>query len=224
MSIILSTLLLLKFFMKSDIMGDHLLIFYYSMLLFLDTEFTSLTSPSLVSIALVSECGNYSTYQVLSDYNKNSESSFFRNNVAPLLANDNQVTEGLAATNILQWFKSLPASSISVTADYHGDFTFLHQLLLKVESKNQILSMYSEVPFNILIDNLVKNESLSLNINGSISPAEERLVRKASAAALQELERVHSSSDAKQHHALFDALALRAGWLAAKSAILPPLY
>ena len=100
------------------------------MLVFLDTEFTRLTRPDLISLALVSEDGR-EFYAERTDYFETQCSDFVRQTVQPLLGR----VPGAACSQpeltdrVRQWFKNLPEPA-TVVFDSEKDWLLLAVAML----------------------------------------------------------------------------------------------
>lgn len=105
------------------------------MLIFLDTEFTSFENRQLISIGLVSLCGQHKFYREISDFDKRICSPFTLQFVLPLLGDNanaimpkHQVRDELAEW--LQQFKSV--KEVVIAVDYDGDWFLFCDLLEEV--------------------------------------------------------------------------------------------
>lgn len=188
------------------------------MKLFLDTEFTDFMNTQLISIGLVSECGNHEFYVEISDYNKKNESTFVQLIVVPLLEPAKYAaTYEAAGAKLLDWAEGLDCESFDVVVNYSGD-SMLMSTLLKPH--------YTTITFNyVFFNEEVKQDVVreSLHSEELWMPYELyhvvadhlNLATKASNEFFEQPGNVI-------HHALTDAKALRAGWLAHKAASLPP--
>ncbi|WP_374402903.1 hypothetical protein [Niveibacterium sp.] len=99
------------------------------MLVFIDTEFTSLTSPQLLSIGLVTEAGD-KFYAELTGVPIAACSDFVRADVLPLLGLIPPTVEGPAevvASALNDWLSSL--GHVMLVIDFVGDLTLLDDLL-----------------------------------------------------------------------------------------------
>ena len=163
---------------------------YPAMQIFLDTEFTDFSEPSLISIALVGVDGR-EFYAECTDYPREACSDFVRNTVEPLLGrvpgaacNQAELRQRLRA-----WF-----GCVAETATIVCDFAIDWQLLVN--------AFYARAEIDAGINIGEKLVLGSTTINDPVF----------------ELAQAQSFSDAwPPHHALADARALRAGYHAWRS-------
>lgn len=154
------------------------------MRVFLDTEFTKLTYPDLISLALVSEDGR-EFYAERTDYNSSSCSDFVRETVLPLLGR----VPGAACTNkeltdrVRAWFTALPEPA-TIIFDYETDWHLLAVAILGRPQKNP--------PDNFATP-------LYLDSSAMTHPV------------FEQASHLSYSPDWPPHHALADARALMAG-------------
>ncbi|WP_172200547.1 3'-5' exoribonuclease [Niveibacterium sp. COAC-50] len=99
------------------------------MLVFIDTEFTSLTSAQLLSIGLVTEAGDR-FYGEMTNVSIAACSDFVRPEVLPLLGLIPPTAEGsthVVASALNKWLSSL--AHVGLVIDFVGDLTLLDDLL-----------------------------------------------------------------------------------------------
>lgn len=157
------------------------------MLVFLDTEFTDLVRPDLISLALVSEDGR-EFYAERTDYTATRCTEFVRETVLPLLGRvpgasctDKELTERVRA-----WLKELPEPAI-IIYDFATDWHLLAVTMLG--------RPHSKPPGNFATPLFLDSHAIS-----------HPVFETASNAVF--------SQDWPPHHALADARALMAGYRA----------
>ncbi len=158
------------------------------MLVFLDTEFTKLARPDLISIALVSDDGR-EFYAERTDYYPEDCSDFVRENVRPLLGRvpDAACSRPELTDRVREWFRQLPERA-TVVYDYEWDWRLLAVTMLG--------RPHSKPPGGFA-------EQLYLDSSAITHPVFEKTL--SAAYTLEWL---------PKHHALADARALRAGYQA----------
>lgn len=160
------------------------------MLIFIDTEFTDFVGPVLISIALVSEDGR-EFYAERTDYPKNECSQFVCETVLSLLG---QVPGAACnrtelACRLRAWFEALPESA-TVVYDFELDWILMVDAFLGPN--------YSQPPGNV-------GEKLVLSQHTITHPVFDQALNRT------------FTLDFPQHHALADARALMAGYLALRN-------
>ena len=160
------------------------------MILFLDTEFTDFQQPALISLGLVSECGRYAFYAERTDYSAAACSTFVRENVIPKLGQNLPLPGGRM-------------DAAGLTAALGGWLAEVHALDTHLEDGGAVLVLHDfQTDFDLFTTALDGN--LPAWVEGH-----NVAVR---------LGWVGSSAGADAHHALHDAKALRAAWLATRPA------
>ena len=102
------------------------------MRLFLDTEFTDILLPELISVGLVSECGHHEFYAELTDFNRRACTRFVWKHVLPKLgrvpaAAMDRPSLGVALSS---WIARLPTTKpLTVAVDFQGDWELVLPLL-----------------------------------------------------------------------------------------------
>lgn len=101
------------------------------MLLFLDTEFTDIEQPELISLGLVSDCGRHEFYAELSDFDRRACTAFVCREVLPKLgripaARADRVTVAEAFTS---WLAQLPGDAVEIGFDFEGDWELIQPLI-----------------------------------------------------------------------------------------------
>jgi hypothetical protein len=98
-------------------------------LLFIDTEFTSLQAPDLISVALVDEHGR-EFYEERSDFSYEACTAFVRSEVLPLLGPETG-RKSLAEIQVAlaQWLRPYSGSQAVVCCDDHRDWTLFCELM-----------------------------------------------------------------------------------------------
>lgn len=158
-------------------------------MLYLDTEFVQTKSGhALLSLALVGDEGEfYAEVQQRGRLAAARRSSFHREHVLPQLSMVPGVSHGdesEIAPRIHQWLKSLRDDPIEVAYDYSVDFALLEGVLFLIEEQAPMLS---PVHIGYLLEDPV-----------------------GEAAAASSWSAVKANRGLARHHALADALALRA--------------
>ena len=91
---------------------------------FIDTEFTSLIDPQLISIGLVAETGEEAYFEV--PFDRTICSEFVRDVVIPLLIQDQitQISSDLLRNNVVQWLKLIKATgkNVEICFDHEYDW------------------------------------------------------------------------------------------------------
>lgn len=156
---------------------------------FLDTEFTDFKDCELISIGLVSEDGHHRFYAERNDFLLARCSPWALAHILPLLGSTATASMNRAALHraLRAWFDALPGP-VDIVYDVSTSWCLLADILL---SHGQ--------------------HRIPASIGGTRSIAELKQ-DKVFAAALSK----YYSTDRPRHHALVDAEALRAGWLAWK--------
>lgn len=157
------------------------------MLIFLDTEFTDFVSPVLISIALVSEDGR-EFYAERTDYLQNECSQFVCETVLPALGQvpGAECNRMELACRLRAWFEAMP-EPITVVYDFELDWILMVDAFLGPN--------HSQPPGNV-------GEKLALSQHTITHPVFDQALNRA------------FTLDFPPHHALADARALMAGFLA----------
>lgn len=167
------------------------------MLVFFDTEFSAFRDGRLLSVGLVTEDGRERYVELPGDGIHRDITDFVR---AHVLSQFGMVADGEAGTlvglgeRVARFLEALGAP-LDLCFDYKLDRRFLEQALGLTSSWTML---QQHVTF--------------VDVAGQASSAVARAAASASYAA---------SVPLREHHALADARALRAGWLAERSAALP---
>ncbi len=158
--------------------------FLVAMILFFDTEFTDFLDIELISIGLVSEDGHHIFYAERSDYRAVACSEFVRQAVVPLL--------GKWPDRIFTR-EALSRDLYSWLASLHG------RVILACDSAHDrdllLDALEGELPTNVLARPL---SLASYHTDPVFNAAESKYFQ---------------DNGVTRHHALHDALGLRAGWL-----------
>ncbi len=162
------------------------------MLIFLDTEFTDVVRPGLISLALVAEDGR-EFYAERTDYDRDACSAFVLEKVVPFLGrvpgaacSRDELPERLHA-----WFDQLPEPA-TIIYDFEGDWKLLVDAILG--------RSYRAIPANF-------GEPLHLGNSSITHPMFEQALNFT------------YTQDWPPHHALADARALMAGYRAWRAAM-----
>lgn len=161
------------------------------MLIFVDTEFTDFIKIDLISIGLVAEDGR-EFYGERNDYRYEDCSDFVRATVLPLLhrVSNARCSAAHLTYRLQQWFASL-AEPVTLVFDYSSDWDLLADAL----QGNTV----QPLPVNIGEKWLLRREVVTDPI-------------------FQQAWQATYSEDWQPHHALADARALQAGYLAWRTA------
>ena len=154
------------------------------MLIFLDTEFTNLAERELISIALVSEDGQRVFYRERLDFDQERCSGFVQAKVLPLLGR---------------------CGHVAVQGNQLSEQT---RTWFSTLPRSVVIACDSEWDWQIFGE--VIGHPLPANITGrfDLRPLIDTAVFHHAVC------RYHDQSDRPWHHALHDAYAHRAGWLA----------
>ena len=162
------------------------------MRVFLDTEFTNFNLPGLISLGLVTEDGR-EFYAERNDFLREACSPFVQAHVLPLLGRVAGASGNAdeVGSRLHQWLEGL-GEPVCVVYDYVDDWLLLTQALITPERLRLPVTLQSRefVPAEVV----------------------QHPTFRAAQAAVYSLEWV-------QHHALADALDLRAGLLAWQEAL-----
>lgn len=161
--------------------------------IFLDTEFTDQSNPKLISLGLVDLSGNRTFYAELTDtYGREDCSPFVRVEVLPLLSGEETwMTAPQCRQELVRWIEAFGVS-VRLVADYLEYDLYLVRALL------------GDVwPGNLEPSGLRFDSNDYPGIQSSLIEARMNYYREGSGW--------------HEHHALHDAFALRASWLAALS-------
>ncbi len=155
------------------------------MLLFLDTEFTDLDHPELISIGLVSEDGAHAFYgEITRGHGWDSCSNFVTDEVLPLLCGGEfSMSTSDLKDRLFLWLQALPGA-YTLAIDSQIDIELFRRLLDKEWPAKLHQKCYG-------LSHMLSTEKFS------------RAVIKC-----------HQERGGKAHNAIDDAWANRAGWIA----------
>ena len=155
-------------------------------LVFLDTEFTQIQRPDLISVGLVGERG-HEFYAELTDFPYDRCSEFVRAEILPLFGRvaGASCSKSEPASRLREWFDPLGEPAV-VIFDYDGDWELL-KLAFRFDGGNVPASIDTTV---YLSGRIVTHPTYQDAFNRSLSEAWPR------------------------HHALADACGIRAGYYA----------
>lgn len=158
------------------------------MLVFIDTEFTDFIQIDLISIGLVTEDGR-EFYAERNDYRREDCSDFVVSSVLPLLHRipNTRCSESHLTFRLREWFKEL-GEPATLVCDYFSDWELLLAAIQGGETHKHLSSNVGEkwlLPYEVVGDPVFQRAQLATY-----------------------------STDWPPHHALADARALRAGFLA----------
>lgn len=160
---------------------------------FLDTEFTDRSNPKLISLGLVDLSGNRTFYAELTDtYSREDCSPFVCAQVLPLFTGgEARMTALQCRQELVKWIETF-AVPVRLVADYLEYDLYLVRALLG-----------DAWPANL--------EPSGFQFDSSDYPSIQQSLVEARMSYYRE------APDRHEHHALHDAAALRASWLAALS-------
>lgn len=170
--------------------------------LFLDTEFTNLMHPQLISIGIITEDGKQEFYMERNDYDKKSSSQFVREMVEPFLMT-NGVTFNEMSARLYTWLVEL-SEEYQVVVDYPDDWELFLDLVenLPQNIKGEPCYVYPQLETVAVLKGM-KDDCMLQHI---IS------IRKAFKDAVNDFFFTYKLPN---HHALNDAKANRYGWIKA---------
>ncbi len=155
------------------------------MLIFLDTEFTDLKHRELISIGMVSEDGQHEFYGERYDYDGELCSDFVLDEVEPLLGRfPAALCHRAELAQRLRQWFAALHGDVQIATDFGGDFSLLCNALSHDLPGNVDRAVFDLTP-------LLEDETFN----------------EAACA-------YHNEPDHPWHHALHDARAHRAGWVA----------
>jgi hypothetical protein len=173
-----------------------------AMRIFFDTEFTNLTPDAeLISIGFVSEDGQEAYYAELAGWDETKVSDFTREVVLPLLdqPKNSRLTSAQCAAAVAHWLSQFNAE-IELVSDSSWDWRLLCRLLGDYFRQQDEHSA-------ILVTERDGDLSIHYQLFSLASAQEERIYLQA----------IKPLFRGREHHALVDARALRAGVLAVES-------
>lgn len=174
----------------------------------LDTEFTDFVEPELISIGLVSDEGHEFYGENLSfDHGKSSE--FVQKNIYPLLKPaEYGMKERELSARLWVWLDELPCDFVIISADYTTDLELFEELLgdkhpkiLEIENFRHRITWW--IRGNIVNDPNPETSGLAI-----YTAIQNRF-------KMEFIDYFFKTKEI-QHHALSDAKANRAAWLAIK--------
>ncbi|HFL8189597.1 TPA: hypothetical protein ACG5JQ_001687 [Stenotrophomonas maltophilia] len=168
---------------------------------FLDTEWSDVLGAELVSLALVREDGEQDFYAERADLSE-TPTDFVRQAVYPLLTRGNAAMSDAALTTALRAFLGSVATP-AVMADYPNDLHLLQYALDGFELPDEQAAACGPIPTPIL------TRMLKDGLTGML---------------VEDWFAAHPEQNAKRHHALADAQALRMAWLVATDRLPPPAW
>lgn len=168
-------------------------------LVFLDTEFTDLIDPELLSIALVTEDGEAEIYLERRDLAPERYSDFVQESVIPALERRVEICAGVKEIgNRLAAFIAGLGPSVLIACDSDFDWLLLNQCFVRRDGSS------------IRPANLGRRVTLNYPELQYAYTDEATMVAERFAAILAEY---RAREHAPEHHALHDARAWREAWL-----------
>ena len=177
-------------------------------LIFLDTEFSDIcANPKLISIGLVSECGNHEFYAELSGtYTDHDCSYFVFEDVIPMLqGGDVRMTYSECARRLLKWLMAIEKPVQIATDSVVWDWDWIAKMYVEASKGTKWPARMTsrEIAEVFRPPNVCKDP---FDLSGIFETHEYLYaVEDAYAGGL------------RRHHALDDAKAIRAGFLAWKA-------
>lgn len=174
--------------------------------IFIDTEFTDLLDPHLISIGLITEDGKNELYLERNDYDKSTSSPFVKVAVEPLFQTKGFPLHEISA-KLFHWLAMLPGK-YQIICDYYTDWELFIDVVenLPPNIEPQIALLYAELDTRGTMHGMKTGTIL------------ETCVRARNAFHMG-MEDYFFTNKLPHHHALYDAKANRYGWLMASSAI-----
>lgn len=164
------------------------------MMLFLDTEFTGLDqgNPSLISLALVKEDGDFFYAELPPAGYLHRADPWVRENVLPLLwGGSYRMAPGELSAKLVAWIEAIASDATIVTDSPEYDFEMMLKPLLD--------------PWPVgLARQALRFDSYAMGRD------QQELLSK--------IMREYHGAERPEHHALYDAFALREGLIAARTA------
>ena len=169
-------------------------------ILFIDTEFTDFKDCDLISIGLVSECGQYEFYAEIVDHEIQWQSDFVKQVVVPLLDNEKYgMSYDKAGQSLAAWINQLPDQKVCVVADYPMDLHLFSELLYDQSIEDRVITR-ADINHAFL---------LALHERGIHMPQQMHQAFRQVPVGIEQYYQI----DNRRHHALVDAKANRYGWL-----------
>lgn len=167
------------------------------MSLFVDTEFTcfELATQEIISLGIVSECGQYEFYVENTSHNADFRSDYVQRVIVPMLDYDKYgKAYDWCCLDLKEWLETLPDDNVCFIVDYVGDWHLLEPMLkAQPSSKNVHCEMYSHAFLRTLYERGVHTEA-------KIDDAYRELMYSDDS---------YYKLDPRQHHALVDAKSNR---------------
>lgn len=160
------------------------------MIVFVDTEFTDFIDCDLISIGLVTDCGTREFYAERTDYEASWCSSFATYDVIPLLGRDQRAQKSRAQlhTALWRWFGKL--GDVYIAYDYANDWDLLMDALVDFRHTQRPSNIVGRIDLRAYMFDSVYTRAMN----------------------------AFYREQGQRHHALMDAKAHRAGWLAWQAA------
>ncbi len=170
---------------------------------FFDTEFANFSTLAPLSIGIISEDNQHDFYQEVSDFNIEECSDFVQEVVIPLMKLEEYgQTYKELSESLIRWINKLPCKEAMFISDYDGDIIILERFLsepvaTKLEKKISL--------------KLISKAFLSVSMERGLY--NHQTVHKSFAALNEGISESLMKNPEMQHHALFDAIANRDGWV-----------
>ena len=122
------------------------------LLLFIDTEFTDFLNMEMISIGLVSLCGQHTFYREINDFNPKRCSRFVRETVLPLLGKEPQAIQPRwkVRAELAAWLVEFEQERILIAFDYEADWLLFQDLLKDVPLRIQAIDIAPMMDVEIL--------------------------------------------------------------------------
>jgi hypothetical protein len=160
-----------------------------SLYVFIDTEFTNSSDPQLLSIGLVCETGAECYVELDISTLREGANTFVQDTVIPQWGLTGIEVPGLSAAGayVRDWLKLLPANELFICYDYHADMDLLEAAMAGSEVSQKLVPTH--------VGYLLGEDTVA-------------------SAMEQSWDASFGTDCIARHHALADARALRAGFLA----------
>lgn len=165
-------------------------------IVFMDTEFTDFNNTHLISVGMTVERSDESFYAEINDFPKHLQSGFVTQHIIPML---DLPQYGMPLAELKQavstWIQSLNADEILIVVDYTGDWILMHPHFADIPNVRVRCSLLDPAVYDVSVERGI-----------SFTPSWYHRTY------MQVAEDYWSNVDQRQHHALVDARAAKAGW------------
>lgn len=186
--------------------------------LFADTEFTDFSNTKLISLGVVSECGNHEYYLEIFDYDRSLSSQFVKEHIEPLLNHKHLpsyrcIPKDYAGNDFARWLCNLPMvgdkmNQYQICVDYPTDWELIVDLL-EAEIPPNIAESPSMLYTDLQLDAVLRCTQVPpLHVNKLL-----REYRKVFNDAFDDHFQKNPTIGYHIHHALYDARANREAFI-----------